>query len=56
MLNFYTVSLILLLLLINIQTLTIYKSKVKHLESRTAFWRNRAQDLEAQIIKETNRG
>lgn len=39
-----------------IPTVVIYRARAKELERRVWFWRSRAQQLEAQIIKEVNRG
>jgi uncharacterized integral membrane protein len=39
-----------------IPTVVVYRNRVIELQNRANFWRTRAQDLEAQIIKEVNRG
>lgn len=39
-----------------IPTVVIYRNRVIELENRAWFWRTRAQELEAQIIKQVDRG
>lgn len=39
-----------------IPTVVVYRNRVIELENRARFWRNHAQQLEAQVIKEVNRG